>query len=39
MPLKVADRAYILETGRIVREGTPEELEKDPKIREAYLGL
>ena len=39
MSLKVADRAYILETGRIVREGTPEELEKDPKIREAYLGL
>ncbi|BEP17855.1 ABC transporter ATP-binding protein [Pyrofollis japonicus] len=37
--LKVADRAYVLETGRIVLEGTPEELEKNPKIREAYLGI
>ena len=39
LSLKIADRAYILETGRIVREGKPEELEKDPKIREAYLGI
>ena len=39
LSLKVADRAYVLETGRIVREGTPEELERDPRIREAYLGL
>lgn len=39
LSLRVADRAYILETGRIVREGKPEELEKDPKIREAYLGI
>ncbi len=39
LSLKVADRAYVLETGRIVREGAPEELERDPRIREAYLGL
>ncbi len=39
LSLKVADRAYILETGRIVMEGTPEELEKNPKVREAYLGI
>lgn len=39
LSLKVADRAYILETGRIVMEGTPEELEKNPRVREAYLGI
>jgi branched-chain amino acid transport system ATP-binding protein len=37
--LAVADRAYVLETGRIVLEGTGRELAADPRIREAYLGL
>jgi len=37
--LKIADYGYLLENGRIVLEGTPEELEKNPKIKEAYLGL
>ncbi len=37
--LKIADRAYVLETGRIVLEGSGCELAADPRVQEAYLGL
>lgn len=37
--LSVADRAYVLEQGRIVATGLPHELMKQPHIREAYLGV
>jgi branched-chain amino acid transport system ATP-binding protein len=37
--LKIADRAYVLETGRIVRAGTSRELLRDPEVQRAYLGL
>jgi len=33
-----SDRAYVLETGRIVMEGSSKELAADPGIKEAYLG-
>ncbi|MDP9394480.1 MAG: ABC transporter ATP-binding protein [Actinomycetota bacterium] len=36
--LKVAERAYILETGQIVREGSGEELSRDESVKAAYLG-
>ena len=36
--LKHSDRAYVLETGRIVMEGPSAELAADPGIKEAYLG-
>jgi branched-chain amino acid transport system ATP-binding protein len=36
--LGIADRAYVLETGRITLEGTGGELLADPRVREAYLG-
>ncbi len=36
--LAVADRAYVMELGRIVREGIATELAADPAIHEAYLG-
>lgn len=36
--LGVADRAYVLETGRVTLEGTGERLLQDPKVRAAYLG-
>jgi branched-chain amino acid transport system ATP-binding protein len=34
----VADRAYVMETGRIVREGAVAELANDSSVRAAYLG-
>jgi len=36
--LEIADRAYVLENGRVVMQGTGEQLLTDPKVREAYLG-
>lgn len=38
MALKVADWAYVLETGNITKEGTGIELLNDESIKEAYLG-
>ena len=38
MALGVADRAYVLETGKITLEGTGEELAKSEQVRKAYLG-
>ena len=38
MALKVASRAYILETGRIVLTGTGQELAESPEVQKAYLG-
>jgi branched-chain amino acid transport system ATP-binding protein len=37
--LRLAQRAYAMETGRIVVEGTGEQLLNDPRVREAYLGV
>jgi hypothetical protein len=36
--LAVADRAYVLEAGRIVLEGSASELKHNARVREAYLG-
>ena len=36
--LAIADRAYLLEEGRIVAEGTPESVFDAPALRRAYLG-
>ena len=36
--LKHSDRAYVMETGRIVMEGPSKDLAADPRIKEAYLG-
>jgi branched-chain amino acid transport system ATP-binding protein len=38
MGLSVADRGYVLETGRLVLSGTPSELWGNEEIRAAYLG-
>jgi branched-chain amino acid transport system ATP-binding protein len=37
--LEIADRAYVLENGRIVLEGTCQQCLKDEHVRKAYLGL
>jgi branched-chain amino acid transport system ATP-binding protein len=36
--LKIADRAFVLENGLVVLEGTGSELLSDERVREAYLG-
>jgi len=38
LALKVAHRAYVLETGRIVLSGTSNELQQNEDVRRAYLG-
>ncbi len=38
MALKLADHGYVMETGRIVRDGPASELLEDEDIREFYLG-
>jgi len=36
--LKITDRAYIIDKGRILKEGTPQELVLSEKVRKRYLG-
>ena len=36
--LRIADSAYVLETGRITMQGTGKELLDNPQVKEAYLG-
>jgi branched-chain amino acid transport system ATP-binding protein len=37
--LAVADRAYVLETGRVILSGTAADIRVDQRVREAYLGV
>jgi branched-chain amino acid transport system ATP-binding protein len=39
LALSVADRGYVLENGRIRLEGASAELERNPDVRRAYLGI
>ena len=36
--LEIAERGYVLERGRVVREGKGADLLRDPEVRRAYLG-
>ena len=38
MALSIADRGYVLETGKIIMEGKGKELLVDPRVKAAYLG-
>ena len=38
LALKISDRAYVLETGKIVKSGSAKELLSDPSVKAAYLG-
>ncbi|MEJ2600745.1 MAG: ABC transporter ATP-binding protein [Anaerolineales bacterium] len=38
LALDVADRAYVMESGRIILEGLTEELKRNPQIENTYLG-
>ena len=39
LALDIADRAYVLETGKIVKEGKASDLKADPDVKAAYLGI
>jgi branched-chain amino acid transport system ATP-binding protein len=39
MALSIANRAYVLETGRIVLEGPAKEVVENPQVKAAYLGV
>jgi branched-chain amino acid transport system ATP-binding protein len=39
LALSVADRGYVLENGRIRLSGTSDELDRNPEVRRAYLGV
>ena len=36
--LRVSERVTMMHNGRILKEGTPEEIENDPEVQEIYLG-
>ncbi len=36
--LKITDRAYIINNGKILRSGAPQDLSQDPEVRKIYLG-
>lgn len=38
MALRIAHRAYVLETGRVVLSGPAQKLREDPRVKSAYLG-
>ncbi len=38
MALSIADKAYVIETGQIVLQGTAQELMNSPEVKKAYLG-
>ncbi|HCN72188.1 MAG TPA: ABC transporter ATP-binding protein [Pusillimonas sp.] len=38
LSLDIADRGYLIETGRIVGQGTADDLRNDPAVQQAYLG-
>jgi branched-chain amino acid transport system ATP-binding protein len=39
LSLDISDRAYILESGRVVLSGTAKEIEDNPELRKSYLGI
>jgi branched-chain amino acid transport system ATP-binding protein len=38
LALEIADRAYVLETGRIIMSGPARQIAGDPRVKAAYLG-
>ncbi len=38
LALRYASRAYVLETGNVALHGTAEEIDRNPLVKQAYLG-
>jgi branched-chain amino acid transport system ATP-binding protein len=39
MALSISNRAYVIETGRIVLSGSAREIAENPQVKAAYLGV
>jgi branched-chain amino acid transport system ATP-binding protein len=37
--LEISDRAYVLQTGRVVMSGSAADVRANPEVRRAYLGM